>query len=258
MFGKLWQWSELLFTQVFKFLRVKIEILIFKKMKNQILLFMFVFAAVISVKTSAQILSEVEEKGIQLMREEEKLARDVYSFLYEKWQLPIFDNIANSENRHFGAMGYLINNFDMNDPSHTEEGMFTNLELEYLYDSLTLAGSNSLLTALEVGAFIEEVDIEDLQNLLKNTANDEIALVYENLLRGSRNHLRAFNRQLKNRGQDYKPVVLLPHNFNSIVNSSHETGNGNGQCIQTSENLDRPKRNGNHFRRGGIKSDRNN
>jgi len=258
MFRKLWQRSGLLFAQVFKFLRVKIEILIFEKMKNQILLFMFVFTVVISLKTSAQNLSDEEEKGIQLMREEEKLARDVYSFLYEKWQLPIFDNIANSENRHFGAMGYLVNTFDMNDPSHSEEGMFTSLELEYLYDSLTLAGSNSLLTALEVGAFIEEVDIEDLQNLLKNTANKEIILVYENLLRGSRNHLRAFNRQLENRGQDYKPVVLLPHNFNSIVNSSNETGNGNGPCIQTSENLDRPKRNGNRFRRGGMKRDSSN
>lgn len=34
-------------------------------------------------------LSSAEEAGILLMREEEKLARDVYLTLYEKWNIPV-------------------------------------------------------------------------------------------------------------------------------------------------------------------------
>ena len=73
---------------------------------------------------------------------------------------------------------------------------------------LTQVGNNSLLAALEVGAFIEEVDIEDLQNLLQESKNTQVNLVYENLLRGSRNHLRAFTGQIQNRGINYQPKIL--------------------------------------------------
>src|SRR6056297_3607457 len=38
----------------------------------------------------AGTLSSAEEAGILLMREEEKLARDVYLTLYEKWNIPVF------------------------------------------------------------------------------------------------------------------------------------------------------------------------
>lgn len=34
------------------------------------------------------------------MREEEKLARDVYITLYEKWGIPVFNNISNRESDH--------------------------------------------------------------------------------------------------------------------------------------------------------------
>ncbi|AZR72789.1 hypothetical protein BBF96_04895 [Anoxybacter fermentans] len=61
-------------------------------------------------------LSESERDGIILMREEEKLTRDVYLKLYEKWSLNIFQNIAKSEITHMGAVALLINRYELEDP----------------------------------------------------------------------------------------------------------------------------------------------
>ncbi|MEZ4737513.1 MAG: DUF2202 domain-containing protein [Caldilineaceae bacterium] len=50
-------------------------------------------------------LSTTERDALLYMREEEKLAHDVYVTLAEQWQLPIFSNIANSETTHTEAIG---------------------------------------------------------------------------------------------------------------------------------------------------------
>jgi hypothetical protein len=41
-------------------------------------------------------LSDAEKASLTLMREEEKLARDVYVYVYDIWGTPIFSNIATS------------------------------------------------------------------------------------------------------------------------------------------------------------------
>ena len=53
-------------------------------------------------------------------------------------------------------------------------------------------GAQSLGNALKVGAAIEEIDILDLQEYMKIIEERAIRQVYENLLKGSENHLRAF------------------------------------------------------------------
>ena len=176
---------------------------------------------------SANELSNSEKEGIVLMREEEKLAHDVYRFLYEKWGLPIFSNISQSETRHFNAMAYLIENFNLTDPAFKDSGKFQNKELQFLYDSLTVRGSESVINALQIGAFIEEVDIQDLQQLIEKTENETILLVYQNLLRASGNHLRAFTGQLATRDYEYSPSVLSASNYQSVIESPHQRGNGN-------------------------------
>ncbi|MEN8116624.1 MAG: DUF2202 domain-containing protein, partial [Bacteroidota bacterium] len=49
-------------------------------------------------------LTEDEIKGLLEMREEEKLARDVYKKLYEVHNMVIFNNISKSENAHTSAV----------------------------------------------------------------------------------------------------------------------------------------------------------
>lgn len=201
-------------------------------MKTEIILLLAFFLFFNSTVFASQISTD-EKNGIQLMREEEKLAHDVYISLYEKWNIPIFNNISGSETRHFNAMAYLIESFELKDPALAGIGNFQNQELKQLYDSLTEKGNHSIIDAFEVGAFIEELDIKDLQNLISSTKNDTILQVYENLLRASGNHLRAFTCQLSARNANYTPTVLSENKFNVILNTAHQMGNGNrnGNCV---------------------------
>ncbi len=145
----------------------------------------------------AQPLSDEEANWLLNMREEEKLARDVYLTLYAKWQLRIFDNISASEQRHFDAVGRLIVRYGLADPADPTVGNFVNSELQKLYNDLIIQGAVSVSEALRVGVAIEELDISDLQSAIAVSDNTDILTVYANLLRGSTNHLRAFNRQLQ-------------------------------------------------------------
>lgn len=172
------------------------------------------------------VLTEQEQASLIYMREEEKLAEDVYSALFTLHQLPVFANISDSEATHTEAVKVLLDRYNLNDPAiNTAPGEFTDARLQTLYDNLLYQGTPSLIDALTVGVLIEELDIFDLtaaEAQLDN--NQDILFVYENLKKGSRNHLRAFYRQLTNNGGSYTPVYLSQQDFDAIVNSSIETG----------------------------------
>ena len=162
--------------------------------------------------------------GLLYMREEEKLARDVYDYLFEKWSSIIFDNISNSEQIHMDRVLDLINLYGLEDPALPEAGVFANEDLQNLYNNLIAIADSSLINALIVGVTIEEVDIVDLLNYANVTEDENIRCVYGNLLKGSRNHLRAFYHKLEWMGVTYTPQFLSEDEFYSIVNSPHEIG----------------------------------
>ncbi len=188
-----------------------------------------------ATKSFATGLTDKEKEGIQLMREEEKLAHDVYIFLYDKWNMRIFSNISNAESRHFEAIGYLIDNYGLEDQAKEGAGNFNNKELQELYNSLTEKGSKSLTAALKVGALIEEVDIADLQKLLAANPDSVITGIYQNLLRGSENHLRAFTGQLENQNVKYTPTVLSEATYTKIIEGEHQKGDP-GNCVLPNNN----------------------
>ncbi|CAI1494074.1 conserved exported protein of unknown function [Thermococcus nautili] len=167
----------------------------------------------------AQNLSQDEIEAILYMREEEKLARDVYLTLYNKTGLPIFSNIANSEQTHMDMVLELIEKYNLTDPvAGMGIGEFNSTEMQELYEKLVAQGSESEVEALKVGALIEEIDIKDLDEWLKRTDNEDIKAVFESLRSGSENHLRAFTRLLQNRyGVTYTPQVLSEEEYKSIV-----------------------------------------
>jgi hypothetical protein len=141
--------------------------------------------------------------------------------------LRIFDNIAASEDTHTAAVKTLLDRYSLPDPvADMAAGQFQDLDMQMLYDSLTARGTPSSLDALYVGAAIEELDIVDLLRLENQLVdNDDIALVYANLRKGSRNHLRAFYREIVNNSGTYTPEYLDQSDFDAIVNSDMETGN---------------------------------
>jgi hypothetical protein len=139
--------------------------------------------------------TDKEAADMLFMREEEKLARDVYLTLYDAWGLAPFSNIATSEQKHMNAMLLLLRKYRLPDPAAGNLiGEFTDPELQDLYNSLVVDGMRSPEEALMVGGLIEEVDMEDIQSAIDRSTQSDIDAVYEKLMCGSRNHLRAFAR----------------------------------------------------------------
>ncbi len=183
-----------------------------------------------------QGVSENEKEGLLFMREEEKLARDVYTMLYEKWGFPIFKNISQSEQSHTEAVRTVLVKYNITDPVLDDTaGKFANSDLAELYTDLVTKGQRSEMDALMVGALIEDLDIKDLQERLAQSDNDDIKLVYQNLLKGSRNHLRAFVAQIESRGSVYKPRYITQDEFDTIISSPRETGPAGGEGSREEE-----------------------
>lgn len=174
-------------------------------------------------------LSAEESAALLYMREEEKLAHDVYVTLYEQWGLPLFLNISRSEQTHTDSIKALLDRYGLTDPASSTLGVFTNPELQALYTELVARGSQSLAEAIKVGAAIEEIDILDLQADLEQADNPDVVQVFNNLLNGSYSHLRAFASTLLNQtGETYVPQYLTAEAYQTIL-STTTSGNGNGQ-----------------------------
>jgi hypothetical protein len=179
---------------------------------------------VLNVPPSA--LNSEETAALLFMREEEKLAYDVYMKMYETWGLPTFQNIASSEQKHMDEVALLLSRYNLADPAQAP-GVFTDPKLQELYNSLVAQGSQSAAEALKVGGAIEEIDILDLQERLASTDNADIQLVFNNLMSGSYNHLQAFaNAYSTQTGQAYTAQYLTAEQLNTILSS---TGNGGGR-----------------------------
>jgi len=172
-----------------------------------------------------QALSAAEAENLAFLREEEKLARDVYLYLFDAWGQWIFENIAASEQEHMDAVKNLLDRYSLTDPAAGNgEGVFTNQDLQALYENLTQQGSASKLDALFVGATIEDMDIFDLQNFIGQTDKKDITTVCENLMKGSRNHLRAFVGEIELLGENYEAQYLTQEEVDAILDSPREKG----------------------------------
>lgn len=141
-------------------------------------------------------LTDYEVDQIKFIKEEEKLARDVYNALGDTWDLEVFHNIARSEQNHMNQMDGLLTTFGLPDPASPLVGVFNNPVLQQLYDRLTTTGSVSLRAALGVGELIEIVDIDDLTDLINAAEQPLVISTAERLRSASYNHLASFQNQL--------------------------------------------------------------
>ena len=174
-------------------------------------------------------LDAAETAGLVFTREEEKLARDVYLALHETWQTAIFVQIAGAEQRHMDAVKGLLDRYGIVDPvGANPAGVFADARLASLYSDLVAKGRLSLAEALVVGATIEDLDLADVGRLIGESDNADLDLVYGNLARGSRNHLRSFVSQLGVAGGSYTPVYLSAEVYAQVLASPQERG-VNGQ-----------------------------
>jgi len=162
-------------------------------------------------------LTVEQQETLLWMREEEKLARDVYLVLYDQWDVAVFKNIANSEQKHMNAILRKIKTFGLTDPAVAAEGEFTNPDLQQLYTNLVIQGEDSYINALIVGATIEDLDIADLIDAIEDTDNLSLKMTYQNLLEGSKRHLRAFTSLMKEQGVEYTPEYIEQDLYDAIL-----------------------------------------
>ena len=185
-----------------------------------------VTASVEPYDEASAMLDYDEQETLLFMREEEKLARDVYHTLYDVWGNPVFAAIEESEKRHTEAIQDQLEKYGLEDPVVDDStGAFYNTDLQEKYYLLVDKGQQSELEALMVGAYIEELDMIDLLEAIEET--DEVSLdrTYGNLLRGSRNHLRAFVSRIEElTGEIYKAQLLDQDSVDAIVSQPVETG----------------------------------
>lgn len=184
-------------------------------------------ATVLTAQVSGESnMSQGEKEGLMFMREEEKLARDMYQVFAEKWGERPFANIVQSEQTHMDAVKTLLDRYGVSDPASTKPGVFNNSDLQKLYDDLVKRGRTSRIEALKVGATIEDLDLYDLARWQNKTAAPDVRQVFSNLERGSRNHLRSFVSAIKRQGGTYKPQFLTQAEFDKIIKSPMEKGRG--------------------------------
>jgi len=169
---------------------------------------------------------EAETASLVKMRQEEKLARDVYLTLQLQWGARIFANIARAEQKHMDMVKTILDRYGIEDPVTDDTiGIFPDDTFVQLYEQLVEAGGGSLEDALTVGATIEDLDIYDLEEAMSNEIdNADIKAVYQNLTKGSRNHMRAFTSQLASYDIEYSAQYISAEELESIINSEWERG----------------------------------
>lgn len=196
----------------------------------------------------AETLDVGEETHLVFMREEEKLARDVYMKLQEMYPgEAIFVNIGTgSEQEHTDTIRNKLAQYGIADPNPDTNnlpdsiGVFTGTDygwyFEEKYEILVNWGAQSLVDGWYVGAFIEELDMVDIigcPKIIVETDNgigagecgmdytDKVDLktMYGHLVSGSEDHLRAYVKNIENViGEgNYEAQVLSQEQVDAIL-----------------------------------------
>lgn len=171
-------------------------------------------------------LTATEIQDLQFLREEEKLARDVYTHAYSLYGVNVFTNIASSEQRHTDSVLALMTTYEVTDTASPTLGVFNDLELAELYTALIARVETSLAEAFAVGATIEDLDIYDLDVKATHTTNTDLQQLYSNLKCGSENHMRSFTKQLNALNIAYTPVYIDNTQYQELL-AAPQGGCGN-------------------------------
>ena len=168
---------------------------------------------------TAATLTSREKEGMLFIWEEEKAARDLYMSLYDKNNLTIFMNLVRSEQSHMDQAKAIIDKYGLS-LQKDEPGAFQNQTLQKIHDELLATGLQSDQDALKIAATFEEISIMDLQKELAATKTEDIRVVYQGLLAGSRKHLRSYVADLQGRGIQYAPRYLSKSEFEETIKAN--------------------------------------
>ncbi len=173
-----------------------------------------------SLTVSLAQITPAEAGYLQFLREEEKVAHNVYEVLYAIWNEPSFLEIMSEEAEHMEVLKHLLKQKDIPDPLEgieTDNGIFTRPALKKMFEDLTAQGARSVTEAYKVAAIFEETDIRDLTNRFNATQDPDVREVYDELIHASEHHLRTCVQNLKRLGYAYPPTVLPREDYERII-----------------------------------------
>ena len=151
---------------------------------------LFLMLSAISLNLFA--ITEKQKLDLLFMYQEEKLAHDTYMYFSKLYPIKVFTNISKSEANHMEEVKTLLVSYKISIPN-LKDGQFLDKSLQDLYNKFIIDGKKSQNDAIKISLLIEDKDIGDVKEKIKNSP-DDIKLVYTNLLKGSENHKKAFSK----------------------------------------------------------------
>lgn len=178
--------------------------------------------------TTPLVLGSEAEKALLFQIDEERMAGELYIAFGTKWGLQPFANIPKSEARHEAVLRQLATRAGLTARTAVA-GKFDSVDVQKNYDALITLGLESADSALRTGAYVEEVDIADLDILIAKTDNAALKATAIALRTASGHHLKAFVSLLAARGITYTPQILKAEDYISLVADGASNGRGMGQ-----------------------------
>ena len=152
--------------------------------------------------SATAIADNTRTADLAYSRDEERMARDLYTLFGQTYDAAIFTRIAASEQQHFDAVGALLTSYAITDPAAGQPaGTYANADVQKLYDQWKAQGLTSVQDAYAVGVDLEQTDIADLQGILARNTDADAQRVFTHLLAASGHHLDAFTNAV-NGGTD--------------------------------------------------------
>ena len=160
-------------------------------------------AAVQTPATSAAAVADgTRAADLAYSRDQERMARDLYTLFGQTYDAAIFDRIAASEQQHFDTVGTLLTTYAVADPAAGRPaGSYARADVQKLYDQWKAQGLTSVQDAYAAGVALEHTDIADLRKLLARNSDSDVHRVFSHLLAASQQHLAAFTNAV-NGGSD--------------------------------------------------------
>jgi len=146
-----------------------------------------------------ETLSNQEIDGMLYLVENEKLLCDFFTVMYEKHNLPLFNQLALNEQKHLTMLSVKIDRYDLENPADQKpEGQYVNPELQGYYDQLVEHGNSGVYTAL-IGAIQKiEKDVVDIPVIISGfEGNDDVVQVISGILFESQDNLATLRAELR-------------------------------------------------------------
>lgn len=167
-------------------------------------------------------ISTDEQKALVQIFEQEKLARDVYSQIGEKFGIKILKNAAIGKQKQ---MSLILDFMTLNQVAvafDDAQGVFKSPELRENYSAFLTEGLGSLNNAFRVGAKMEDYNIYHIDKILATQTTGKLVLLLSKLSCSAGNELKTQVNMLVGNGEMFMPDYISVKLYRSIMHDNHE------------------------------------